>query len=698
MEKARKLMMNIKNYIFDIRFTPVVLLLLCLLGYGIFIPATGFFIDDWYIMWFKHVFGAWQFPMYFALDRPFMGYFYSLSSYLLLGSESPQVWGFFAVILRWLSTFALWGMLKTIWPKAEQQNRAVVLLAAVFPGFIQHWFVVIYSYFYACLALFFLSITLMLKAVREPKKFWVFYPLSILLGFYSMASEFFFGLELVRPVILYIEFARREKLFGKRVVPVLKYWAAFLVYFIGFGIWRFFFFVSMNHAVRVMDVLKGNLFGKLISGFRTIYQSFITSTISSWANLFSLSNYPDKGEVSILIPGVIVLVFLGLLVWLNVSRSRKGGLEKKESSWGKEAILASLFALIVAGIPFYAAGLKIDHLGFDSRYLLAFLFGSCLLVVLALESFSSWARKSVFIFSLLTSVAVGYQIANANYYKNIWVRQREFYWQLNWRIPGLQPGTTLLTYKFPSESEMYSGNAITAQLNWTYQSDIVNREVDYQFIILDSGQSPLIKSLEKNIPITVDFRTFVFKGNTSKSIYLVPPSPGCLRILDQEINPPETVIWKFDLVPYDPIRKSILASSALTDLNLILNEGMGENHPPYQILGSENPHTWCYYFEKAELARQFGEYGRVLSLLSEATAQGYFPKGSTEWYPFIDAYARTGDWQNAKRVTTEIANNGDVALTLGLCHLWEKLSMDFTDPGAAQMSAEMVNNALQCEK
>jgi hypothetical protein len=32
-------------------------------------------MDDWYILWFKHVFGALQYPQYFALDRPLMGYF-----------------------------------------------------------------------------------------------------------------------------------------------------------------------------------------------------------------------------------------------------------------------------------------------------------------------------------------------------------------------------------------------------------------------------------------------------------------------------------------------------------------------------------------------------------------------------------------------------------------------------------------------
>ena len=162
----KKLLAKILNTVFDTRFTQVILLLLCFLSYGIFIPSTGFFIDDWYFMWFKHFFGALQFPAYYGVDRPFQGFFYPVASFILAGSESPIVWGLFAVILRWFCTLALWGTLKTLWPKSNLQNSLVAILAAVFPGFTQHWFVIQYSYYYACLAFFFLSNTLMIKAIR----------------------------------------------------------------------------------------------------------------------------------------------------------------------------------------------------------------------------------------------------------------------------------------------------------------------------------------------------------------------------------------------------------------------------------------------------------------------------------------------------------------------------------------------------
>ena len=705
----RKIFSRIRNVLFDTRFTPVILLLLCLLSYGIFVPVTGFFIDDWYFMWFKHFFGALQFPAYYGVDRPFQGFFYPVASFILAGSESPIVWGLFAVILRWFCTLALWGTLKTLWPKSNLQNSLVAILAAVFPGFTQHWFVIQYSYYYACLAFFFLSNTLMIKAIREPKKFWIYYPLSIMLGFYSMTSEFFFGLELIRPIILYIEFKRIDQTFGKLIVSIIKYWGAFLVAFIGFAIWRFLFVTGVNHQVVITNAFLLNPFGTMLSILRSLFQSVIDSVINAWAYPFNFSNYPQKGAVSILILSAMAVVFVNLSIWLLLSR-RKKTVESpmRIYSWRREGLLLSITSLIFAGIPFLVAGLKIDYLGFNNRFLLAYLFGSCLLIVLIFDFIFSWTRSGVLtsilrasgllVCTLLVAVAVGYQISNANFYKNVWIRQRELFWQLDWRIPGLQPGTTLFTYSPDSEGDMYSGNALTAQLDWTYSSGVINRQVDYQFIILDSGQGKLIESLDQNVPIYIDFRTYVFRGNTSQSIYVYLPTLGCLRILDQDLNPPETVLWNFNI--FQPTQKTIniLASTALTDLNLILKEKISQNNPPLQVLGNEISHTWCYFFEKAEVARQFGEYEKVISLLDEATSKGYTPLVDTEWYPFIDAFARTGDWQNAELITTRLASQDDATLHLGLCYLWQKLAKDFTDSNSPRNTTEIINAILECKK
>ena len=42
------------------------------------------------------------------------------------------------------------------------------------------------------------------------------------------------------------------------------------------------------------------------------------------------------------------------------------------------------------------------------------------------------------------------------------------------------------------------------------------------------------------------------------------------------------------------------------------------------MFGSEPPHLWCYYFEKADLARQLQDWQSVLQLEKQARARGLY--------------------------------------------------------------------------
>lgn len=329
--------------------------------------------------------------------------------------------------------------------------------------------------------------------------------------------------------------------------------------------------------------------------------------------------------------------------------------------------------------------------------MLPFILGSSLLIVLFFHAGIAWRRKewSVIPLCVLVAVSAGFQVSKAKEFKNVWLQQVQFYWQLNWRIPALQPGTVLFTYAFPSNNDFYSGNALSAQLNWTYSDRVDNRTVQFQYILQDSTLGDKLDPLTKNVPVDIKFRTYFFEGNTNNSMYILPPSPGCLRVLDATVTPPEAVIYKFDLVPYSPIRREILAAIGLSRLDLVLVPGATPNHPPTQILGREIPHTWCYFFEKAELARQWGDYAGAISLLDEATAKGFTPLVNTEWYPFIESYARMGNGQSAAEITRKLASAADPTVQTGLCHLWQRLA---TQPGLTDLSTQMLSSVLSCPK
>jgi hypothetical protein len=65
--------------------------------------------------------------------------------------------------------------------------------------------------------------------------------------------------------------------------------------------------------------------------------------------------------------------------------------------------------------------------------------------------------------------------------------------------------------------------------------------------------------------------------------------------------------------------------------------------PPEIVFGPEPEHGWCYYYQKADLARQRGDWAEVIRLGDQASAQGLAPGDRIEWMPFLQAYAQVGD-------------------------------------------------------
>ena len=69
------------------------------------------------------------------------------------------------------------------------------------------------------------------------------------------------------------------------------------------------------------------------------------------------------------------------------------------------------------------------------------------------------------------------------------------------------------------------------------------------------------------------------------------------------------------------------------------------------------PQGWCYYYQKADLARQRGEWDKIPILLSEALELGYYPEDILEWMPFLQASAVLGDAQQVGSMAKLFATN-----------------------------------------
>lgn len=102
-------------------------------------------------------------------------------------------------------------------------------------------------------------------------------------------------------------------------------------------------------------------------------------------------------------------------------------------------------------------------------------------------------------------------------------------------------------------------------------------------------------SLTLDTPVDYDFLAGKFSGNTSQAVVFYYSPPKCLRLLDPEID------LENRLIPDDTfLRDAALLSSTAP----ILGEQISQMPAAY---GAEPAHGWCYYFEKADLARQLGD-------------------------------------------------------------------------------------------
>jgi len=684
-------MKKVIAFITSRKFTPWLLLILTILSFGLMIPFMGYFMDDWYLIWFKHTFGALQYPAYFALDRPLMGYFYVVANALLFNSESPLVWHIFGLLTRWVCTLALWQFLNTLWPKNNKQNTWVALLAAVFPGFLQHWIIVVYSFFYVCLAGLFFSFTLMIRALRSQKRFWLNYILSILIGVYSFAAaEFYSGLELIRPVIIWLVLTGLFPLRKQRFWQTLKYWSPYLVSFLGFTVWRAFFFESMNHAVAVTDQLSTSLFTMLTKTAAKLVQTIVDSVVNVWAQTLNLAEYPSMSRPALAIIALMVLVFTGLALWLKAfNRRATDAQDDTNDSWANQSFWLGAISLAVAILPFWAADLEVSTRYPYDRFMLAYLFGSCLLIAGLINQFARSRTLQIIFLALLVAAATGFQFNQMVRYKNLATYQKELMWQLVWRAPDLEPGTTIFAWNLPQQDYL-SGNAITTEIQWTYSTTPVteSRSLDYMFIFLNSPQIESIEELSPNHRILYDFRTYDFKGSTNQVLMIGDNSSGCLRVLDENL----TQIQSF--TDFYPIPKRMLDAVSISNLNTIIPSST-QKTPPSHLFGSEPLHTWCYYFEKAELARQQEDYAQSYSLIQQANQLGYYPRDLTEWYPYIASALRLGHFDEAAELSSRIIVN-DSVVKYGVCQTWEGYFGNLPAGSAERLNAETQYGMMEC--
>lgn len=116
---------------------------------------------------------------------------------------------------------------------------------------------------------------------------------------------------------------------------------------------------------------------------------------------------------------------------------------------------------------------------------------------------------------------------------------------------------------------------------------------------------------------------------------------------------------------------------------------------PQDIFGPEPPHNWCYYFQRADLARQYKQWGQVLELWKQAGSMSSHIAYGPEYLPFIEAFANQGQWEQAVALTLK-ANDRTPDMSVVLCNNWLRITREAPASDAGTASWSRVREALAC--
>jgi asparagine N-glycosylation enzyme membrane subunit Stt3 len=152
----------------------------------------------------------------------------------------PVAWHLLAVLLRWAGVLLFYLSLKELWPRMEGPLRWLGALLLVYPGFFQQSTSAAYSRHFTSLFLFMLSVYLMVLAVKRPRRAWWLLTLSWLAGLLQIFTmEYFAGLELLRPMFLWL-LVNREGSVRRRdaIRKTVLWWLPFVALFGIYAWWR----------------------------------------------------------------------------------------------------------------------------------------------------------------------------------------------------------------------------------------------------------------------------------------------------------------------------------------------------------------------------------------------------------------------------------------------------------------------------
>ena len=625
------------------------ILLLAFISALIYLPLVGkigYSHDDWYLMYAAKVKGASVFQTIFSVDRPLRA-FVMMPAYWLFG-ENALFYHLASYFFRLLGGLGFLWALRLVWHEEKQKlpTFLMALFFLIYPGFLAQPNAIDYLSHQVALAFAPISIGLSLQSLLAEGKLQRrgYFLLSILLGgIYLGIMEYYIGIEALRFALIFVLLWRQDGVFWQKTGRTLWRSIPYLLASLPFLYWRVFLFESARGATDTSQQFSGFFASPL--GFLRLWgihlvEDFFKTLFGAWHIPFAQFYANDAKLLDTINFLLGFLIALGLVYFIYESFFAKKKL--KTERWQIEVLLVGVFSLLISLVPVVMVNRQVVF-PYYSRYTLPGSFSAAMILVALIFLVRLKYLKEIF-FALLLLIAAGTHLANAQKFAAETVSMNDFWWQVSWRVPQFDQRTTLVVnYPVVSTEEDYF---IWGPANQIYYpagtSERVVQPGVYAYIL---SQDSINKIISRERQEFSDRRGIQTYPNARNILILSQPTMvSCVQVIDG-MHPQYSSDEKAD----------IMKIGEFSEVEHILSEA--ELHaPPETVFGPEPAHAWCYFYQKATLARQTENWDLVAALLTEAGAQGSVPADPVEWIPFIQAAAMLGDGNQVREISSQISD------------------------------------------
>jgi hypothetical protein len=613
--------------------------LTAVLTHGLAIPGLGYYYDDWYMLWSGASRGASSLVPLFSTDRPFMGIIYS-GFYRLIG-DNIAGWHLFALLFRILGACAFYWILNLAWP-TQKKNMFVLagMLFVVFPGFlaqpnaatkINH--LIGYS-----AALFSIAFTLHAATAQQARQKALSTAMAVLLlALYILLYEYMVGLEVMRLAILFwVLWQGKRGTVLATAQRIARIYIPYLAAIFLFLIWRLFIFDSSRGPTNTGRLVRSYLAEPVFMVLRLIFQTlkdFLSASLFVW--FVQAYQYLSKASYAQIAVALLLATVVGLLAAGYLYSMRKREDAETDTLAPRAMIIIGAIIILGAVFPVVLSGKMLDLMDPYKGYALHPSAGVIMLILGLLLMTRPNLRSALLVALLVLSVTT--QVLNIQKWAEFWQVQKNFWWQVTWRAPDINNNTLVMAYT-PDAFLLQQEYEIWGPLNLIYrpgpyawpliQSEILNRDTAVE-LFKRSFLEPHVRDI------------YSPKYYSNFLLFSQPSATSCARAIDGRMP------------VYSASERGIVEKVGRYS-NLGLIQAKASSHvPPPTIFGREPEHGWCYYFQKAELARQVGDWQSIGSIYDAASSAGLAAGDPTEYLVFIEGLVNSGRETEAAALAQE---------------------------------------------